>query len=229
VPTVAPQTDLILKIQTDMFWEDITVEILEDVRRRLRLLVDLIQPQERKVVITDFEDEIGGGEVIDLPEVGDGIDRAKFKMKVRRFVETHLNHLALQKIRRAEPVTKTDIQELENMLIEQGVAGPETLQELRSTEPLGSFLRRLVGLDRTAAKSAFSAFVGAYQLNADQTEFVDMVIDHLTENGIVEPSVFYESPFSDLDDMGIAGVFTTEQVAQVISIVGGLNRSAEAA
>ncbi|WP_417725632.1 DEAD/DEAH box helicase family protein [Salipiger sp.] len=229
VPTVAQQMALILEVQTDPFWEGITVEILEDIRRRFRLLADLIQPQERKVVITDFEDDIGRGEVIDLPEVGDGLDKARFKMKVRKFVETHLNHLALQKIRRAEPVTRTDIEELENMLIEQGVADVETLEALRAEEPLGSFLRRLVGLDRVAAKAAFSDFVASGKMNADQTEFVDMIIDHLTENGLIEPSAFYESPFSDLDDMGISGVFSQEQAGQIIHIVNTINRSAVAA
>ncbi|MDX1743527.1 MAG: DEAD/DEAH box helicase family protein, partial [Ruegeria sp.] len=69
VPTVARQMELILEMQTDSFWTDITVEILEDVRRRLRTLADLIQAEERKVVITDFEDELGHGQIIVLPEV----------------------------------------------------------------------------------------------------------------------------------------------------------------
>ncbi|WP_241524156.1 type I restriction-modification enzyme R subunit C-terminal domain-containing protein [Oceaniglobus indicus] len=229
VPTVAKQMELILEMQTDSFWTDITVEILEDVRRRLRTLADLIQPQERKIVITDFEDELGHSETIDLPDVGVGIDKARFKMKVRRFVETHIDHIALQKIRRAEPITRMDVEELQHMLIEQGVADSETLRALQTEEPLGRFLRRLVGLDRAAAKSAFSSFMSESQLNSDQTEFIDMIIDHLTEGGIVEPKSFYESPFSDIDDLGIAGVFDKDHAAQIIQIVRTVNDAAVAA
>lgn len=56
-----------------------------------------------------------------------------------------------------------------------------------------------------------------------------MIIDHLTETGIVEPGAFYESPFSDLDDMGIAGVFSKGQTAEIIQIVRGINEAAAAA
>tara|TARA_R110002074_G_scaffold402086_1_gene603579 strand:- start:4329 stop:7727 length:3399 start_codon:yes stop_codon:yes gene_type:complete len=229
VPTVARQIELIHELQDDSFWADVTVEILEDVRKRLRGLVGLIEVTERKVVITDFEDELGNGETIDLPEVGSGVDKARFKMKVRRFVEAHINHIALQKIRRAEPVTATDINELQRMLIDQGVTDSESLQALQVEEPLGVFLRRLVGLDRVAAKNAFSAFTSAHQLNSDQSEFIDMIIDHLTDTGIVEPSIFYESPFSDIDDLGIAGVFKNDLAAEIIQIIRRVNDAAVAA
>ncbi len=86
-----------------------------------------------------------------------------------------------------------------------------------------------VGLDRAAAKSAFSAFMSAQQLNSDQTEFIDMIIDHLTDTGIVEPKAFYESPFSDIDDLGIAGVFNKDHAAQIIQIVQKVNDTAVAA
>ncbi|MDO6732907.1 DEAD/DEAH box helicase family protein [Marinovum sp. 2_MG-2023] len=229
VPTVAKQMELILEMQTDQFWTDISVDILEEVRRKLRMLADLIQPKERKVVITDFEDEIGGTETIDLPEVGTGIDKARFKLKVRKFVETHMDHITLQKIYRAEALTRTDVEELQKMLIEQGVSDTETLSALQEEEPLGVFLRRLIGLDRAAAKQAFSAFMSAQQLNPDQTEFIDMIIDHLTDSGIVEPRTFYESPFSDIDNLGIAGVFKKDHAAEIIRIVKSVNDAAVAA
>ncbi len=50
-----------------------------------------------------------------------------------------------------------------------------------------------------------------------------MVIDSLTESGIVVPQVFYESRYTDLDDMGIAGVFDGDQTQEIIKIVRTLN------
>ncbi|MCF7777427.1 DUF4145 domain-containing protein [Sulfitobacter sp. M220] len=229
VPSVARQMELILEMQTDQFWADITVEILEDVRRRLRMLADLIQAKERKIVITDFEDELGGSETIDLPEVGTGIDKARFKMKVRKFVENHMDHITLQKIHRAEALTRTDLEELEQMLIEQGVSDTETLTAIQAEEPLGVFLRRLIGLDRVAAKKSFSTFMSTHQLNPDQAEFIDMIIDHFTDSGIVEPKTFYESPFSDIDGLGIAGIFEKDHAAEIIQIVRRVNDAAVAA
>jgi type I site-specific restriction endonuclease len=50
---------LLLEVQTDEYWKDINLPILEILRRRLRKLVKLIEPEQRKIVYSDFEDEIG--------------------------------------------------------------------------------------------------------------------------------------------------------------------------
>jgi type I restriction enzyme R subunit len=228
VPAVARELELILEIQTEDFWPDITVDILEDVRRRLRNLADLIQPKERKNLITDFEDSIGTTSEINLPEVSGGVDKARFKAKTRKFIEAHADHIALQKIRRGEQLTASDLSELERMLITEGIADPETVEGLQPSGGLGVFLRSLTGLDRPAAKAIFSGFMTIHQLSASQTEFVDLIINSLCENGVIDPRVFYESPFTDLDDMGIMGVFSEAQTAEIITIVRNLNQTAAA-
>lgn len=223
VPIVTREMPLILDIQTDGFWEDITPEILEDVRRRLRNLAELIQPKERKIVITDFEDELGEGTAITMPDIGTGVDKARFKMKVRQFIQEHSDHITLIKLRRGEQLTRQDLEELGRILVQQGVADDALLSGLEAEGGIGRFLRSLTGLDKAATKEAFSKFVSRHQLSADQVEFLDMVIDSLTESGFVDPATFYESPFTDLDDMGIAGVFDRDQTKEIIQIVKALN------
>ncbi|NKB16623.1 MAG: restriction endonuclease subunit R, partial [Sphingomonadales bacterium] len=73
VPTVAREMPLILDMQTEDFWHDLTVDGLEDIRRRLRGLADLIEPRHRKIVITNFEDALGPTAPVDLPEIGSGV------------------------------------------------------------------------------------------------------------------------------------------------------------
>lgn len=229
VPLVAKEMELILEVQTDAYWQDITVDMLETVRRHLRMLVELIEPKTRKVVITDFEDEIGVGQAVDLPELGSGLDRARFKMKARRFIDDHKDHITLIKLRRGEQLTAQDIAELERILLENGVADPDTIATIHADGGIGQFLRSLTGLDRAAAKQAFSAFLSSRNLTANQIEFIDMILDSLTENGVIDPKLFYESPFTDIDAMGIVGVFGKEDAQQVISIVRRLNEAASAA
>jgi len=64
---------------------------------------------------------------------------------------------------------------------------------------LGLFVRSLVGLDREAAKHAFGSFLHENALGANQIEFVNLIIDHLTQCGWMPPSALYESPFIDED------------------------------
>lgn len=86
-----------------------------------------------------------------------------------------------------------------------------------------ALLRSLTGLDRSAAKEAFSSFNAEQQLTADQLEFLDRVIDALTETGFVDPNNFYESPYTDIDSQGIVGVFPKERAKPIIQIVKALN------
>ncbi|HEV3160413.1 MAG TPA: hypothetical protein VGZ89_10575 [Xanthobacteraceae bacterium] len=50
VPMVAGEMALILEIQTDEFWQDVTLPMLETVRRRLRALMKLIEYKKRPLV-----------------------------------------------------------------------------------------------------------------------------------------------------------------------------------
>ena len=89
-------------------------------------------------------------------------------------------------------------------------------------------MRSLVGLDRAAAKQAFDAFTQDRKLTANQLEFVDMIIDHLTERGAMDPRLLYESPFTDMDPLGVAGVFKEGEVVELIRILQDVQERAAA-
>ncbi len=228
VPMVAKELELIIDLQSDEFWQDITIPMLETVRRRLRELVKLIEVKQRPIVVTDFEDEIGPGITVELKGISAGTDMDRFRLKVRHFVRAHENHIAILKLRRNEPLTPTDLSELENMFLDAGIAAPTDIEQVQAEGGLGLFVRSLVGLERDAAKRAFDTFLSGRNLSADQIEFLNMVIDHLTERGAMDPRLLYESPFTDLNDLGIAGVFADGDVAQVISILEDVRRRAAA-
>jgi type I restriction enzyme R subunit len=219
VPAVAAQLALIQEIQSDEYWQDVTAPTLETARRRLRALVKLIEWKKRPIVYSDFQDEIGQGADIGLQGVDVGTDMAKFRMKARHFLKEHKDHIAITKLYRNEPLTPPDLSELERMFLDAGVAEAAAIESLRDQGGLGVFIRTLVGLDREAAKQAFAGFLSDKALSADQIEFVNMVIDHLTERGIMEPALLYESPFTDRSPLGIEGVLGKDKAAQVIDIL----------
>jgi type I restriction enzyme R subunit len=227
VPMVAKELQLILDVQSDEFWQDITLPMLETVRRRLRDLVKLIELRRRPIVYTDFEDEIGPGVSVDIGGVSVGTDMDRFRLKARHFLKDHQNHIAVLKLRRNEPLTATDLAELERIFVAAG-AGPTDLERIAADGGLGLYVRSLVGMDREAAKRAFDAFLAGKTPTSDQIEFLNMIIDHLTERGAMEPRLLYESPFTDLDPMGVEGVFGKAEVAQVIAILEDVRSRAAA-
>jgi type I restriction enzyme R subunit len=228
VPMVAAEMAFILEIQTDEFWQDVTPPMLETIRRRLRSLIKLIELKKRPHVYTDFEDEIGGSTEVELQGVAVGTDMHRFRMKARHFLKEHENHIAIQKLRRNEPLTAQDLVELERIFIEAAVAAPEELDRVRNDGGLGIFVRSLVGLDREAAKHAFDQFQCKRALSANQIEFLNMVIDYLTERGVMDPRLLYESPFTDFDAMGVEGVFDNAGVVELIGILEEVRRRAAA-
>ncbi|MFW5883003.1 MAG: DEAD/DEAH box helicase family protein [Verrucomicrobiota bacterium] len=229
VPMVAKEMEVILELQTDDYWQDITLPMLEQVRRRLRKLVRLIEPASRKIVYSDFEDEIGAATEIPLPEVGNGTDKARFLMKVRHFLKEHADHITIQKLKRNDQLTPQDLAELERIFVEQGVAVDEDLARIREEGGLGLFIRSLVGLDRESAKQALSAFTAGKNLTANQIEFIDLVIDHLTERGMMDPRRLYESPFTDLDSQGVSGVFEMGEIKELVQTLNMIKSRAQAA
>jgi len=69
-------------------------------------------------------------------------------------------------------LTAADIAELERMLVESGVGGPEEIQHAADeAQGLGLFVRSLVGLDRGAGKDALAALISGRALSANQLEF----------------------------------------------------------
>jgi type I restriction enzyme, R subunit len=228
IPMVQEQLPLIQEVQSDLYWQDVAAPMLEIVRRRLRALMRLIEKAERTRLYTNFADEMGEAVEVGLPGLGAEVDYERFKAKVRHFLRQHQDHIAIHKLRRNQPLTSTDLTELERILAE---SGPEACVHMPKAKELGLglFVRSLVGMERDAAKGAFASFLAGKSLTANQIEFIDLIINHLTENGALEPERLYESPFTDKHPLGIDGLFpAASDVDQLIATLDDLRRTAVA-
>ncbi len=213
----------------DEWWQNVTVPILENVRRRLRSLVKLIEREQRKPIYTDFEDLMGSERDFILAGFSAPSDFERFRAKARQFLKANENHITVYKLRMNEPMTSTDLAELERMIAESGVGNADDVQQAKdASEGLGLFVRSLIGLDREAAKTALSSFLAGKTLRANQIEFLNLIIDHLTEHGIMDARSLYDSPYTDFSPKGVDGVFESTEVDELVSILDDVRKRAVA-
>jgi type I restriction enzyme R subunit len=225
IPAVKQQLEYLRAIQTTEFWEGIDLAALEDLRIRMRGLVQFIQKSKRKIVYTDFEDEIVGvrlGDAISMPSM----TGPQYAKKVEEYLRTHQDEIAIRRLRNNQPLTTTDLQSLEQTLLRIGEEDGQRLLTsmlfLRDVPTLAHLVRRIVGMDRSAAKAAFAIFLEDRSLSSQQIRFVELVIDQLTARGFMEPAALYEQPFSSLHADGPEGLFADKP-----NIIDGLFHTLE--
>ena len=229
IPMVRDQMALLQDLQTDEWWQDVTVPMLEVARRRLRDLVALIDKAQRKPIYTDFQDTMGIEAAVALPGF-EGADFARFRAKALNFLRMHLDHVTIQKLRTNKPLTKLDLDELERILKEGGVGDPEDIARASAeSRGLGLFVRSLIGMDREAAKDALSDFVSGAPLSGNQIEFVNLIVNHLAEHGVMEARLLYESPFTDVTPQGPEGLFGERRTSALMETLERIRLTATAA
>jgi type I restriction enzyme R subunit len=116
------------------------------------------------------------------------------------------------------------------MLLESGVGASEEIGRAKvESQGLGLFVRSLIGLEREAAKAALGVFLNGKTWSANQIEFVNLIVNHLTEHGVMEAARLYESPFTDLTPRGPEGLFSDPQVEALLSVLSSVRANALAA
>jgi type I restriction enzyme R subunit len=195
---------------------------LEELRLRLRGLMPFLDKQERRIVYTDFKDEVLGVREETLVAVPK-MTGAQYAKKVEDYLRNHLDHIVIHRLRANQPLTELDLKGLEATLTEIGEENGETLLSdvlTQSGAPsLAHFIRGLVGMDRAAAQAAFSQYLNDRSLTVRQIRFIEMIIDQLTARGVMEAAALYEAPFSNLHAGGPDALFAgKEQVIEAVFV-----------
>ena len=229
IPMVKAQMEMIQAVQTDEYWQDVTLPMLEMLRRKLRDLVKFIDQKRRKPVYTALQDDIGEGQEIEINGFNPGINLVQYRKKVTQFILSNENHAAIRKLKNNKPLTASDLSGLEKLLFaSEEVQGREQFEKAFGHQgSLTVFIRSLVGLDRNAAKQAFSRYLDAARFNTNQIRFVEMIIEHLCLRGVLDAGVLYEEPFTSIHYEGLDGVFPSALADEIVTIIGLINANAE--
>jgi type I restriction enzyme R subunit len=228
IPSVAARMGAIRDAQDKTFWQAGDILEIERLRAELRDLIKYLDFEERPFYYTSFTD-------VFEPDVKEHIlvygfnDLDAYKRKVEAYLRQNSGHITIHKLRNNIQITQGELTELEKMLFEQGEIGTrEEFKKAFGEQPLGTFIRSIVGLDTNAAKEAFGKLLAGQSMNSQQIRFMDLVIDFFNVKGVIDPEMLFEPPFTDINTSGIMGVFDATTSGKIIEMIQEINRTAEA-
>ncbi len=226
IPEVKAQEKMLRNAQSEVFWQAITVNSLDDVRKALRDLMKYIDKESQVNVVTTFEDTIDY-EGIDEQDVIPKYKKLQSYIdRVESYVRKNSDHLVIQKLKTNKPITETELQSLETILFDgETVGSKKEYIETYGEKPLGEFVRSIIGLDANAAQEVFADFIRLGNLRADQMTFINTIISYLTTNGTIDKSMLFKPPFTDIHDQGLLGVFKEANAKKVINLLDRINRN----
>lgn len=232
-PITATSALAVLRQLHDLLrWAAVGVKVLADGRApplRLRRACWHRLLTMRSIPFTNFVDEIRPGSIVALPGISVGTNWERFKAKARAYVKDHEDNVTVQKLRRNKQLTATDLTALEELLAASGAGSADDIERAsEESQGLGLFIRSLVGLDREAAAEAFSEFLTDSRFTAAEIRFVQLIVEHLTANGVMEARRLYEAPFTDHAPTGPDQLFAEADIDRMIVILDTVRAHAQA-
>ena len=223
IKQVVDRRDVIEKVQTGEFWQSASILEMEEVRESLRDLIKLIEKSSQAIYFTDFNDEFS--ELMVQENFYDSNDLKSYRQKVEHYLKEHKDKLAVYKLRHNKKLTATDMETLERVLWDE-IGTKEDYAREYGDLPVGKMVRKLIGLDQSAANAIFSEFLSAEALNSEQINFVKLIVDYVVKNGFMERSELQHDPFRSHGDVFKLFPDLTK-IQRILNLVDEIGKNAE--
>jgi type I restriction enzyme, R subunit len=212
-------------VRSKEFWNEITVEKLEDVRTELRGVMKYQQQTRTGRVapqVLDIDDVEFSTEAY-IPKL-EGLDLVEYKRRVEAVLRDHFaQNPVLQRIRAGQGVREEELDELARLVQVDDKANVKHLagREPETRKSLLAVFRALVGLDSAAVERAFTAFVHKHpRLSSQQLRFLQVLQNYIAQNGGIEIDRLYEPPFTTVHSESVDGVFSNPaEVDEILAIL----------
>lgn len=234
IPDVKRQLAFIQAVKTDEFWQSMSLKGLEEIRKRLRLLIQYIDQDDKKLVYSNFTDSLTGPSVFEPgTEAFKNDELAAYRQKMKAVINENLDREAIWKVRCNRPLTGDDLRQLEEILRLSTEEDREKFKEAyqsnfqaktgKDDPSLELLIRSIVGMSREAVEKEFADFIEGSRLSTLQLAFVRKIIDYFVEDGFVRDDILYEPPFSDMYHDGPEGLFG-DRVEALFARIQRINR-----
>ncbi|MCX2782239.1 DEAD/DEAH box helicase family protein [Microbulbifer thermotolerans] len=226
IQAVRQKEAMIATVRSADFWQNPSILGLENTRKELR---GIMKYRQRYA---------GPGFEISTTRTGDSglkvserevkIDGANQALIYRRRLKNILDNMisanpALQKIRKNEPIAESELRSLTSTILTShpGV-DLNLLNDFygRTADQLHITIREIIGLDPEAIEEHFKGFLHTHPtLTAQQVRFMNLLKNYIAQHGSIVIDKLYDAPFTSVSHEGIDGVFTTDDVSELIAVL----------
>ena len=230
IPAVQAKIGLIEKIRNENFWATISLKQLQIIRLEIRDLIQFLKYENKlNPVYSDFQDDLPLDQVKEVNIMNSYTSLKSYKDRVEAFIKKNRSHLVILKLYKNCPVTEKEISILEDFLFKEsdGLESKAIFIKEYGEQPLGKFVRNIVGLNIEVTNQLFADFITKGNLNANQITFIQKIISYLNQNGVIEKELLTQSPFNEQHDQGIFGIFPEEyKLETIVRVINQVNHNA---
>lgn len=226
INAVRQKDAVIAEVRSAEFWQQPSIDRLEHARRELRGIMKYrgtVVPPGYGIGTTRTCDDN-----IEVNEREVQIAGANEAMIYRRRLKDILDGMlaanpTLQKIRQGQPIAESELKTLTSTILTShpGVS-LEVLNEFygRTADQLHLTVREIIGLDPEAIEEHFKQFLHRHpNLTAQQVRFMNLLKNYIAQYGSIVVDKLYEPPFDSISHEGIDGVFTPDDVGDLIAVL----------
>lgn len=227
IQAVRQKDALIAEVRSAEFWQNCSIERLEQARHELRGIMKYRRQGTEPGYQTPTTQTPDGN--IKIEERKDAISEKNkamllYRLRLKDILDTMLqNNPVLQKIHRGEPVAASELDSLTSTILTShpGVS-LDVLNEFyeRTAEQLHLTIREIIGLNPTAIEAHFTELLHNHgSLTAQQVRFMNLLKNHIATNGNIAIEKLYEPPFNSISQEGIDGVFSPDDVDALVAVL----------
>ena len=223
IPQVRERLPVLDEVLSDDLWIASDVVAFERVRQEVRDLMQFLDRESIRPIITSLSDEVVGS--MEGQGSTPGYDFEEYRKKVNRYIFEHQDEGAIYKLNHNIPLNKEDVSEISHILTHVLGSEDDYFREFGEAE-FGETIRRIVKLDHEATMKAFSKFINDASLNQEQIQFVYKIIQYLENEGVMDIGDLMKSPFDK--PVSFIRMFDKKTMTELIDVIKDINNNATA-
>ena len=232
VNVVAKEHDLIEAVLQEGWWSVPSEEKLDSLIARLAPLMRYRQRNTSPMVKLDLEDLVAIKTYIEYGPSHERLSTAAYREKVEARVRALVDkNPVLRKIADGKPIGNDELVMLAELLEQQDPYITEKLlQRIYDNKKAHfiQFLRHILGIEPLGTwtdevSRAFDTFISQHtNLTQLQIQFLHTLRTFILQAGRFEKQDLVQAPFTQLHPQGIRGVFSPQQIDEVLDFAGPL-------